>query len=110
MKKVGRGQGCHTAQFIQVEGNRRPLHNEKYERKEKKRLNKLQGAAKAKAFAEVANVTGIVLTKLDGTAKGGIVYSIQRELGIPVKLVGVGEGIKDFAFFDAKEFASGLVG
>jgi fused signal recognition particle receptor len=51
-----------------------------------------------------------VLTKLDGTAKGGIVYSIQRELGIPVKLVGVGEGIKDFAFFDAKEFASGLVG
>lgn len=68
------------------------------------------GLVQAKAFAEVANVTGIVLTKLDGTAKGGIVYSIQRELGIPVKLVGVGEGIKDFAFFDAKEFASGLVG
>ena len=66
--------------------------------------------AQAKAFAEVANVTGIVLTKLDGTAKGGIVYSIQRELGIPVKLVGVGEGIRDFAFFDAREFASGLVG
>ncbi len=68
------------------------------------------GLVQAKAFAEVANVTGIVLTKLDGTAKGGIVYSIQRELGIPVKLVGVGEGIKDFAFFDAQEFASGLVG
>ena len=68
------------------------------------------GLAQAKAFAEVANVTGIVLTKLDGTAKGGIVYSIQQELRIPVKLVGVGEGIKDFAFFDAKEFASGLVG
>lgn len=67
------------------------------------------GLAQAKAFAEVANVTGIVLTKLDGTAKGGIVYSIQRELGIPVKLVGVGEGIDDFAFFDAKEFANGLV-
>ena len=63
----------------------------------------------AKAFAEVANVTGVVLTKLDGTAKGGIVYSIQRELQIPVKLVGVGEGIDDFAFFDAKEFANGLV-
>lgn len=67
------------------------------------------GLAQAKAFAEVAKVTGVVLTKLDGTAKGGIVYSIQRELGIPVKLVGVGEGIDDFAFFDAKEFANGLV-
>ncbi|MEN9342635.1 MAG: hypothetical protein RIR24_222, partial [Actinomycetota bacterium] len=68
------------------------------------------GLVQAKAFAEVANVTGIVLTKLDGTAKGGIVYSIQQELGIPVKLVGVGEGIADFAFFDAREFAKGLVG
>ncbi|MFM6963273.1 MAG: signal recognition particle-docking protein FtsY [Micrococcales bacterium] len=68
------------------------------------------GLAQAKAFAEVANVTGIVLTKLDGTAKGGIVFAIQKELGIPVKLVGVGEGIKDFAFFDAQEFAKGLVG
>jgi fused signal recognition particle receptor len=63
----------------------------------------------AKAFAEVAKVTGVALTKLDGTAKGGIVYSIQRELGIPVKLVGVGEGIADFAFFEASEFARGLV-
>ena len=68
------------------------------------------GLQQAKAFSEVANVTGVVLTKLDGTAKGGIVYSIQRELGIPVKLVGVGEQIKDFAFFDAGEFARGLVG
>lgn len=68
------------------------------------------GLTQAKAFAEVAKVTGVVLTKLDGTAKGGIVYSIQQELGIPVKLVGVGEGIDDFAFFDAQEFASGLVG
>jgi len=67
------------------------------------------GLAQAKAFAEVAKVSGVVLTKLDGTAKGGIVYSIQRELQIPVKLVGVGEGIDDFAFFDAKEFANGLV-
>jgi fused signal recognition particle receptor len=67
------------------------------------------GMSQAKAFAEIANVTGVVLTKLDGTAKGGIVYSIQLELGIPVKLVGVGEGINDFAFFDATEFARGLV-
>ena len=67
------------------------------------------GLQQAKAFAEVAKVTGVVLTKLDGTAKGGIVYSIQRELGIPVKLVGVGEGINDFAFFDADEFAAGLI-
>jgi len=68
------------------------------------------GLSQAKAFAEIAKVTGVVLTKLDGTAKGGIVYAIQRELGIPVKLVGVGEGINDFAFFDAREFAEGLVG
>ncbi len=67
------------------------------------------GMTQAKAFAEVAKVTGIALTKLDGTAKGGIVYSIQKDLGIPVKLVGVGEGIDDFAFFDSREFANGLV-
>ena len=67
------------------------------------------GMVQAKAFAEVAKVTGIALTKLDGTAKGGIVYSIQRDLNIPVKLVGVGEGIDDFAFFDSREFANGLV-
>lgn len=67
------------------------------------------GLAQARAFAEIANVSGIVLTKLDGTAKGGIAFAIQQELGIPIKLVGVGEGINDFAFFDAKEFANGLV-
>jgi fused signal recognition particle receptor len=64
----------------------------------------------AKAFTEVASVTGIALTKLDGSAKGGIVYAIQDQLDIPVKLVGVGEGINDFGFFDAKDFAIGLVG
>lgn len=68
------------------------------------------GLQQAKAFAEVAQVTGVVLTKVDGTAKGGIVYSIQRDLGIPVKLIGFGEGINDFAFFEADEFARGLAG
>ena len=68
------------------------------------------GLQQAKAFAEVAQVTGVVLTKVDGTAKGGIVYSIQRDLGFPVKLIGFGEGINDFAFFEADEFARGLVG
>jgi fused signal recognition particle receptor len=67
------------------------------------------GLIQARAFAEAADVTGVVLTKLDGTAKGGIVYAIQRELGIPIKLVGVGEGSDDFAFFDPDEFANGLV-
>jgi fused signal recognition particle receptor len=65
--------------------------------------------AQAKAFTEVADVTGIVMTKLDGTAKGGIVYSLQEQLDVPVKLVGVGEGINDFAFFSPEEFAKGLV-
>lgn len=68
------------------------------------------GLTQAKAFTQIANVTGIVLTKLDGSAKGGIVYSVQQELGIPVKLVGTGEGIEDFSFFDAAEFAAGIVG
>jgi fused signal recognition particle receptor len=63
----------------------------------------------AKAFTEVAEVTGIVMTKLDGTAKGGIVYTIQQQLNLPVKLVGVGERVNDFAFFSAEEFANGLV-
>ena len=65
--------------------------------------------AQAKAFTEVANVTGIVMTKLDGSAKGGVLYALQKELDIPIKLVGVGEGINDFAFFSAEEFAKGLV-
>ena len=65
--------------------------------------------AQAKAFTEVAEVTGIVMTKLDGTAKGGIVYSLQQQLDLPVKLVGVGEGVNDFAFFSPEEFAKGLV-
>lgn len=65
--------------------------------------------AQAKAFSEVAAVTGLVATKLDGSAKGGVLYSIQQQLDIPIKLVGVGEGVQDFAFFDATEFARGLV-
>jgi len=65
--------------------------------------------SQAKAFTEVANVTGIVMTKLDGSAKGGVLYALQRELDIPIKLVGVGEGVNDFAFFSAEEFAKGLV-
>ena len=66
------------------------------------------GVQQAKQFAEVVNVTGIVLTKLDGSAKGGIVLAIQHELGIPVKAVGVGETIGDLIDFDAKEFAAAL--
>ncbi len=63
----------------------------------------------AREFSSVANITGIVLTKLDGTAKGGIIISIQKQLGIPVKFVGVGEGIDDLMPFDPKEFADGIV-
>ncbi|MCL2060368.1 MAG: signal recognition particle-docking protein FtsY [Oscillospiraceae bacterium] len=62
----------------------------------------------AKEFKEAANITGIVLTKLDGTAKGGVIVSIKSELGIPVKLVGVGEGIDDLQPFDPVEFAQAL--
>lgn len=62
----------------------------------------------AREFKNVADITGIVLTKLDGTAKGGIVIAIHNELGIPVKYIGVGEGIDDLQPFDAKEFADGI--
>ncbi|MEE1055014.1 MAG: signal recognition particle-docking protein FtsY [Acutalibacteraceae bacterium] len=62
----------------------------------------------AREFKNVTNITGIVLTKLDGTAKGGIVIAIKNELGIPVKFIGVGEGIEDLQPFNAREFADGI--
>jgi len=68
------------------------------------------GLRQARVFAEVVDVTGIVLTKLDGTAKGGIVIAVQRELGVPVKLVGLGEGPDDLAPFDPAAFVDAILG
>lgn len=68
------------------------------------------GLRQARVFAEVAHLTGIVLTKLDGSAKGGIVVAVQRELGIPVKLVGLGEGADDLAPFEPEAFVDALLG
>ncbi|WP_092632088.1 signal recognition particle-docking protein FtsY [Actinopolyspora mzabensis] len=68
------------------------------------------GLAQARVFADVVDVTGIVLTKLDGTAKGGIVFQVQRELGVPVKLVGLGEGADDLAPFEPEAFVDALLG
>jgi fused signal recognition particle receptor len=68
------------------------------------------GLRQARVFAEVVDVTGIVLTKLDGTAKGGIVIAVQRELGVPVKLVGLGEGPDDLAPFDPATFVDAILG
>ena len=68
------------------------------------------GLRQARVFAEVVDVTGIVLTKLDGTAKGGIVIAVQRELGVPVKLVGLGEGPDDLAPFDPGAFVDAILG
>ena len=68
------------------------------------------GLAQARVFAEATDVTGIVLTKLDGSAKGGIVVAVQRELGVPVKLVGLGEGPDDLAPFDPEAFVDALLG
>ena len=67
------------------------------------------GLRQAEVFGEVVNVTGIVLTKLDGTAKGGIVVAVQRKLGVPVKLVGLGEGPDDLAPFDPEAFVDALI-
>jgi fused signal recognition particle receptor len=68
------------------------------------------GLRQARVFAEVVDVTGIILTKLDGTARGGIVIQVQRELGVPVKLVGLGEGPDDLAFFDPEIFVDAILG
>ena len=68
------------------------------------------GMIQAQVFAQAIGVTGIVLTKLDGSAKGGIVISVQRELGVPVKLVGLGEGPDDLAVFDPESFVDGILG
>jgi fused signal recognition particle receptor len=66
------------------------------------------GLMQARQFTEAAEVTGVVLTKLDGTSRGGIIFAINAELGIPVKLIGVGEGIEDLLPFDPDEFVDGL--
>ena len=65
-------------------------------------------AAGRRDLADAADLTGVVLTKLDGSAKGGIVFAIQSQLGIPVKLVGLGEGAEDLIPFDADEFVEAL--
>jgi fused signal recognition particle receptor len=62
----------------------------------------------AKIFNEAVGLTGIVLTKLDGTAKGGIIFAIQKEVNIPVKLIGIGEGVEDLRDFDPRDFVSAL--
>ncbi|MFE0190213.1 signal recognition particle-docking protein FtsY [Streptomyces sp. NPDC059008] len=67
------------------------------------------GLVQARVFAEVVDITGVVLTKLDGTAKGGIIVAVQRELGVPVKLVGLGEGADDLAPFEPKAFVDALI-
>ena len=64
----------------------------------------------AKVFQEVAPLSGIILTKLDGTAKGGVVLAISQELKIPVKFIGVGEKIDDLQMFDASSFAEAMIG
>jgi fused signal recognition particle receptor len=68
------------------------------------------GLRQARVFAEAVDITGIVLTKLDGTAKGGIVVAVQRELGVPVKLVGLGEGPDDLAPFEPATFVDAILG
>ncbi|MEU7431828.1 signal recognition particle-docking protein FtsY [Streptomyces sioyaensis] len=67
------------------------------------------GLVQARVFAEVVDITGVVLTKLDGTAKGGIIVAVQRELGVPVKLVGLGEGADDLAPFEPEAFVDALI-
>ncbi len=64
----------------------------------------------AKTFKEVADITGIVLTKLDGTAKGGVVLAVKSEVDVPVKLIGVGESVEDLQDFNAKSFSDALFG
>jgi fused signal recognition particle receptor len=67
------------------------------------------GLVQARVFGEIVDVTGVVLTKLDGSAKGGVAIAIANELGLPVKLIGVGEGLDDLRPFDPKDFARALL-
>jgi fused signal recognition particle receptor len=67
------------------------------------------GLRQAEAFSDAVELSGVVLTKLDGTAKGGIALAIAAELGIPVKLIGMGEGLEDLRPFDPREFATALL-
>ena len=66
------------------------------------------GISQAKNFKEITNITGIILSKMDGTAKGGIVLAIKEEIGIPVKFIGLGEGINDLQKFDIEKYIYGL--
>ncbi|MGC8466488.1 MAG: signal recognition particle-docking protein FtsY, partial [Acidimicrobiales bacterium] len=66
------------------------------------------GLAQAKGFSEATGVTGVILTKLDGSAKGGVAFAIERELSIPIKLVGLGEGITDLEPFDPVRFVADI--
>ena len=68
------------------------------------------GVEQARIFKDVAKLDGIMLTKLDGTAKGGIAVAIRQELGLPVRYIGVGEGIEDLQPFDAREFIEAIFG
>jgi fused signal recognition particle receptor len=68
------------------------------------------GLMQARTFRDVVDISGVVLTKLDGTAKGGIVFQVQEELGVPVKLVGLGEGADDLAPFEVESFVDALLG
>jgi fused signal recognition particle receptor len=68
------------------------------------------GLRQAQAFTQAVDLTGVILTKLDGTAKGGIALAIASELGLPVKLIGTGEGLEDLRPFDPREFAAALLG
>jgi fused signal recognition particle receptor len=68
------------------------------------------GISQAKIFTEAVDVTGLIVTKLDGSARGGVALAIESALDIPIKFVGTGEGISDFAPFDANRYISGLIG
>ena len=68
------------------------------------------GLHQAREFTKAAAVTGVILTKLDGTAKGGVAVAVVRELGVPIRYVGVGESVDDLLPFDAAAFAQGLIG
>jgi fused signal recognition particle receptor len=67
------------------------------------------GIAQARAFTEAVDVTGVILTKMDGSAKGGIVVAVREELGVPIRFVGVGEGLDDLTLFDPVAFAERLL-
>ena len=87
----------------------RPVHRRQEQERSPHLASPVNAVIQAEQFHKAVGVTGLALTKLDGTAKGGVIFAIAKNLGLPIRLIGVGEGIDDLRDFDAEEFVDALL-